>query len=31
MELENATHCFDLDRFDEAGMRNRDRMQGTFG
>ena len=30
MEPENATHCFDLDRFDEAGMRNRDRMQDTF-
>ena len=30
MEPENATHCFDLGRFDEAGMPNRDRMQGTF-
>jgi hypothetical protein len=30
MEPENATHCFDLGRFDEAGMRNSDRMQDTF-
>jgi hypothetical protein len=30
MKPENATHCFDLDRFDEAGMRNSDRMQDTF-
>jgi hypothetical protein len=30
MKPENATHCFDLDRFNEAGMRNSDRMQGTF-
>jgi hypothetical protein len=29
MKPENATHCFDLDRFNEAGMRNSDRMQGT--
>jgi hypothetical protein len=30
MEPENSTHCFDLDRFDEAGMRNSDRMQDAF-
>jgi hypothetical protein len=30
MKPENATHCFDLGRFDEAGMRNSDRMQDTF-
>ena len=30
MEPENAIHCFDLDRFDEVGMRNSDRMQDTF-
>jgi hypothetical protein len=30
MKPENAVHCFDLDRFDEAGMRNGDRMQDTF-
>jgi hypothetical protein len=30
MKPENAVHCFDLDRFDKVGMRNRDRMQNTF-
>jgi len=30
MKPENATHCFDLDRFDEAGMRNSDRKLDTF-
>ena len=30
MKPENAIRCFDLDRFDEVGMRNRDRMQDTF-
>jgi len=30
MKPENASHCLDLDRFDEAGMRNSDRMQDTF-
>jgi hypothetical protein len=30
MKPENVTHCFDLDRFDEPGMRNSDRMQHTF-
>jgi hypothetical protein len=30
MKPENSIHCLDLDRFDEAGMRNRDRMQDTF-
>jgi hypothetical protein len=30
MKPENAVHCFDLDRFDKEGMRNRDRMQNTF-
>ena len=30
MKPENAIHCFDLDRLDEVGMRNRDRMQDTF-
>jgi hypothetical protein len=30
MKPENSIHCFDLDRFDEVGMRNRDRMQDTF-
>ena len=30
MKPENAVHCFDLDRFDEAGMRNGDRMQDAF-
>ena len=30
MKPENATHRFDLHRFDEAGMRNSDRMQDTF-
>jgi hypothetical protein len=30
MQRENAIHQFDLGRFDEAGMRDRDRMQDTF-
>jgi len=30
MKPENAIRCFDLDRLDEVGMRNRDRMQDTF-
>ena len=30
MQPENAVHRFDLDRFNEAGMRNGDRMQDTF-
>ena len=30
MKPENAIRCFDLDRFDGPGMRNRDRMQDTF-
>jgi hypothetical protein len=30
MKPENVTHCFYLDRFDEPGMRNSDRMQHTF-
>src|SRR5713226_3873481 len=30
MEPENAIHRFDLGRFDEAGMRDRDRMHDTF-
>jgi hypothetical protein len=30
MKPENAIHCFDLDRFDEVGMRNSDRMQDTL-
>ena len=30
MKPENAIHCFDLGRFDKAGMRNSDRMQDTF-
>ena len=30
MKPENSIHCLDLDRFDEPGMRNRDRMQDTF-
>ena len=30
MQHENAIHWFDLGRFDEAGMRDRDRMQDTF-
>ena len=30
MQPENAIRCFDLDRFDKAGMRNLDRMQDIF-
>ena len=30
MKPENSIHCLDLDRFDEPGMRNRDRMQHAF-
>jgi len=30
MKPENAVYRFDLDRFDEAGMRNGDRMQDAF-
>src|ERR1700693_1405340 len=30
MEPENAIHRFDLGRFDQAGMRDRDRMHDTF-
>ena len=30
MQSENAIHRFDLGRFDEAGMRDRHRIQGTF-
>ena len=30
LQPENAIHRFDLGRFDEAGMRDRDRMHGTF-
>ena len=30
MQPENAIHRFDLGRFDEAGMRDRDRMHDTF-
>ena len=30
MEAENAIHRFDLGRLDEAGMRDRDRMQDAF-
>jgi hypothetical protein len=30
MQPENAIHRFDLGRFDEVGMRDRDRMHDTF-
>jgi hypothetical protein len=30
MQPENTIHRFDLGRFDEAGMRDSDRMQDTF-
>ena len=30
MQPEQPVHRFDLGRFDKAGMRDRDRMQGTF-